>query len=344
MNRLVLAYSGGFAASAMIGWLAEQQAAEVVTVTLDIGQGRELAAVRERALASGAVRAHVIDAREEFVRDFVQPALQAGVFAAGRLDRVASLACPLIARRLVEIARMESASLVAHGGRPGSSSEAALHAAIGSLDPALRVLAPLREWPPARASAVPVPPAERWRTDANLWGRVVEPVDNELAADAFVLTRAAAETPRDAAFVEIDLVAGVPVRANGVEMPLVEMIESLETIAGAHGVGRLPLPDGRAVEAPAAHVLAAAHGALTEVTLGADLAALQRQLAVVYVRLIDGGRWFSDVREGIDTFVRILQPRVSGQVRVRLSRGECTIADVRASRPAAGAPSPKAVA
>ena len=333
MHRIVLAYSGDLVTSAAIAWLAQQRGAEVVTVTLDVGQQRELAAVRERALALGAVRAHVIDAREEFVRDFVLPSLQAGVLDTAGHPLVVALARPLIARRLVEVARMESASAVAHGGVPGADGETALHEAIRSLDPNLEVIAPAREWAMseqeliafARERNIHVPQTEGYRTDASLWGRFVSPLGSSgVPEDAFTLTRPPADCREDGAIVDIDFVAGQPVRANGVEMSMMEMIESLETIAGAHGVGRTAV-DGGVIEAPAVVVLHAAHRALESFVIGADLAAMKAELARVYSATVTGGRWFSDLREAIAAFVGVVQPRVTGSVRVTLARGECHV-------------------
>lgn len=329
MKRIVLAYSGSVATSAAIPWLREQHTADVVTVTLDLGQERELAAVRERALALGASRAHVIDARDEFVRDYMLPALAADV-----LDVGATLPRPLIARRLVDVARMESAAAVAHGGQAGSQAVTALTRCVGGLDPALAVIVPTADWSfsgpellaYARSHGVAVPPPHSYRLDASIWGRVVVP--NEPAAvseDLFLLTRSPEECPPEAAMLDLEFAAGVPVRANGVEMPIAELIESLETIAGAHGVGRWSA-GAAIVEAPAVAILAAAHRALEALVVGDDLAALKAQLADVYAHVLTTGEWFSPRREAIDAFAAVVQKRVTGSVRLELLKGRCTIA------------------
>ena len=343
MNRIVLAYSGGLATSVAIPWLASRHDAEIVTVTLDLGQARELAAVRERALALGAVRAHVIDAKDEFVRDFIEPGFRAGLFTERHLDRTVHIARPLIARRLVELAKMESSSVVAFGGPHGS----ALSTAIAGLAPALRVISLLDseeftavDLPSlARQYDVQVPPAAGHHVDATLWGRVVHGGGDADREEAFTLTRAAAESPATPAVVDIDFVNGLPVRTNGVEMSLAEMIESLETIAGAHGVGRdLAAGPASAVEAPAALVLQTAQQILEAAALGPDLSTLTAKLATVYGELVTSGRWFSDVREAIDGFVGVLSPRVTGRVRLQLLRGSLTLLDVIVSSPADATP------
>ena len=357
MKRIVLAYSGGLVTSAAIAWLAEERGAEVVTVTLDFGQERELAVVRERALALGAVRAHVIDVREEFVREFVLPALQADALEAAGHPMVVALARPLVARRLAEMAKMESAAAVAHGGAARTAAEESLHEAIRSLNPDLQVVAPAREWDMpidqlaafARARNIHVPPADSFRADATLWGRILTSLDGSvIPEDAFTLTRPAADCEGEGALVDIDFKAGVPVRANGVEMSLIEMIESLETIAGAHGVGRVDA-GAYVVEAPAAVVLHAAHRQLESLVVGADLALMKTELARLYAKAVVGGRWFSDLREALAAFTTVMQPRVTGSVRVGLAGGRCEVIESSSPneiRPAgsAPAPAPKAVA
>ena len=290
MNRIVLAYSGGLETTAAIPWLIEAYGAEVVTVTLDLGQGRELAHLRERALNAGAVRAHVLDAREEFVRGYILPALQRGAFSPGREFEGTRLSRPLIARRLVEVARMEGAGAVAHGCSAADPDRAPLESSLRQLDPGLSIIAPLCEWRMsdaevteyARARGIPVTAApQRQQVDANVWGRQLHGSASE---GDYTLTRSIADAPADAAFMDIEFEAGVPVRANGVDLPLIEMIESIETIAGTHGVGRLPGPNGSVAESPAAVVLHAAHTELVR-------------------------------REG----------RVTGAVRVKLLKGSCEI-------------------
>jgi argininosuccinate synthase len=380
-QRIVLAYSGGLDTTVAIRWLIEQYQAEVVAVTLDIGQGGELADIRERALAAGAVRAHVIDAREQLVRDYILPTLQAGVLGArcvragveeaalreGRAVLAGALGHALIARRLVDVARMEGASAIAHGEvahaevahaevappkAAGTFPEKVagtfcakvapgrIGASIHALDPALTVIVPECIWQMspadkvayARASGIAAPayPENPYRTDANLWGRSVTsalPVD--LPDDIYTLTRAPNDCPDEPAYLEIEFDAGVPVRANGIEMPMLELVESLEIIAGAHGVGRIGAGHGlsgapREVhEAPAAVVLHTAHAALEKLVMTPDLQRLKHQLAGEYADLVQSGSWYSDTRTAIDAFVRTIQPHVTGTVRLTLIKGEC---------------------
>lgn len=292
MTRIVLAYSGGLEATAAIPWLAETYGAEVMTLTLDIGQGLDLAHIRERALAAGAVRAHVLDAREEFVRGFILPALHAGAFSSDREFAGIALSRPLIAKRLVDMARMESAGAVAHGCACDALDRQRLEGAVHAIDPGLEIRAPLCTWGMSsaevveysRARNIVVGPAPARNVDANVWGRVIH---GSMAPGDYRLTRAVPDAPATAAVMNIEFDGGAPVRANGVEMPLIEMIESIETIAGAHGVGRLPGPGGSVAESPAAVVLHSAQSELSRARDGSDHAA-HLFSGTVRVRLFKG--------------------------------------------------------
>ena len=357
MARIVLAYSGGFDTSVAIPWLAEQHGAEIIAVTLDVGQGRELVDVRARALAIGAVRAHVVDVRDEFARDYILPALQAGAIYDDRYPMATALARPLLARRLVDLARMEGATAIAHGCAGTDNDQVRLEVALRALDPSMEVMAPARIWGMspvqkaeyARAHGIPVPATGPYRVDSNLWGRsiergVLEDPWTEPPDDIYTLTRSPADCPDEPAYVEIDFESGVPVRANGVEMPMIEMIESLETIAGAHGVGRIDMVENGLVggksreiyEAPAAVVLHTAHSELEKMVIPRDLERIKHDMARTYADLVYDGHWFSPTREAIDAFVKAVQPHVTGSVRLKLFKGDCRVAG-RKSRDAAHA-------
>jgi argininosuccinate synthase len=349
MTRIVLGFTGGAADAAAIGWLLGRYGAEVVTLTVDYGQGDELAAIREKALALGAVRAHVIDGREELVRDYLLPAMQAGA-----LDRGDALVYPLLAKRLVDIARMEGAFAVAHcAGAP--AVRRVLESEIALLDPRLQSIAAPALWDFsdadlavfARRQGVPAIAPGELRIAASVWGRrlVAPPGTSAVSSEFFTLTRDADECPHDAALVDVQFAAGVPVSANGIEMSMLELMESLETIAGAHGVGR-DVRGATATEAPAARVLSIAYDALEQEALGHDLASLKRRLADVYASTLVEGRWFSDLREAIDAFTKVTRARVSGTVKLRLSGGECAVVSCEpaAIAPASGADSSRAVA
>jgi argininosuccinate synthase len=348
MERIVLAYSGGLDTSVAIPWLAEKYHAEVIAVTMDLGQGRELDDVRERALAVGAVRAHVLDVREEFAREYILPALQAGAMYEDRYPLATALGRPLIARHLVQIAEMEGATAIAHGCTGKGNDQVRLDVSARALSPAIRVIAPAREWRMtrsdeiayARARQIPVPATVEspYSVDANLWGRsvecgVLEDPWVEPPEDVYLLTRSPAAWPDTPAYVEVEFEAGLPVRLNGIPMRFTELIESLQTIAGLHGVGRIDMVENRLVgiksreiyEAPAAVVLHAAHRELEKLVTARDLERLTHDLGRLYADLVYTGLWFTPAREALDALVAKVQERVTGAVRLKLFKGSCGV-------------------
>jgi argininosuccinate synthase len=281
MNTIVLAYSGGFRSSNAVHWLSETTGADVVTLTLDIGQREDLPAIRSRALSCGARRAHAIDAREELVREFLLPSLEGGPCEPDAIPLVGELPAALIARKLLEVARIEGASMVAH-----AAVDQSIDAAFRALDSGITMLAPAREWQmdPAelatyartRGMAPRDTSNSDCRIDENLWGRTISFRDGD--GRPKLAHRLAASTA-DAAHLEIRFESGVPVAINDVPMPPVEVLESLALIAGRHGVGHLETSgDGRTIvyDAPAATVLHTARAALGE------------QTGVVYLNVVDG--------------------------------------------------------
>ena len=345
MKRIVLAYSGGLDTSVAIPWLAEKYGAQVVAVTLDLGQGENLEAARERALSTGAVNAYVVDVRQEFAHRFILPALQAGALYEERYPLATALGRPLIASKLVEIAHAEHAQAIAHGCTGKGNDQVRIDVSARALDPSITVVAPAREWGMnradeieyARARNIPVPvtKASPYSTDENLWGRsiecgVLEDPWHEPPEDAFTLTRSGPHCPDLPAYLELTFEEGVPTEVNGVPMPLVELVHSVATIAGVHGVGRIDMIENRLVgiksrevyEAPAAVVLHAAHRELENLVMPKDLLRLKRQLAAQYADLVYNGLWFTPTREAIDAFVASTQSTVSGQVRLRLYKGQ----------------------
>ena len=254
-ERVVLAYDGGLAASAAIPWLTETHGVEVTTISLDIGQGRDLAELRARALACGAVRAHAIDARDEFARDVLLPSLY-GHHTDSAQRAIAALPRPFIARKLVEIAGIEGARRVSH-----ASADGTLDDEVHALAPSLRVVAPAREWGMdadalityAKQHRLPVPIRGAYRVDQHLWGRVLT---WEGEYEPPLVTRQLTE----AALVDIHFEHGVPTAINGVPMAPAELIECLSVIAAQHGIGRIDLAGASRtlIDAPAAIVLHAA--------------------------------------------------------------------------------------
>jgi argininosuccinate synthase len=346
IHRIVLAYSGGLDTSVAIPWLKEQYGAEIIAVTLDLGQGRELNQIRERAISTGAIRCHVLDVREEFARDYILPALQADALYEERYPLATALSRPLIAKKLIEIAHMENATAMAHGCTGKGNDQVRIDVSARAIDPAISVIAQAREcgmtrpeeiaYARARNVSVPTTIASPYSTDQNLWGRsiecgVLEDPWNEPPDDIYTLTKAPADAPAVPAYVEIEWQDGVPTAVNGVEMPLVELIDSLETIAGVHGVGRIDMVENRLVgiksreiyEAPAALLLHQAHRELEGLVIPKDLQRLKQRLSQEYADIVYNGLWFSPTRSAIDAFMQNIQPRVTGTVRLKLYKGDC---------------------
>ncbi len=348
MERIVLAYSGGLDTSVAIPWLKEKYNAEIIAVTMDLGQGRELEEVRDRALAAGATRAHVLDLREEFARDYILPALKADAIYEDRYPMATSLGRPLIAEKLVEIAGIEQATAVAHGCTGKGNDQVRMDVTTRALNPKLRVIAPARDWGMtrpeeieyARKRGVPVPATVEspFSTDSNLWGRsiecgVLEDPWMEPPEEIYTLTKSPAECPDEPAYVEIVFERGVPTLINGVAMPLLDLIASLGTIAGAHGVGRIDMVENRLVgiksreiyEAPAAVALHAAHKELQKLVTTRDFDRFARTVSLQYADIVYNGLWFTPLRRALDAFVDSAQERVTGVVRLKLFKGDCRI-------------------
>lgn len=295
MEPVVLAYSGGPQSSAAVHWLATTSGAEVVALTLDLGQGGDLEDVRDRALAAGAVRAHVLEVREEFARDYLLRALKANALYRGGRSLATLLGRPLIANRLVEIAGIERTTTVAHGS---PLDQMQITNAVRALAPQMTVLVP----PPAAASAA-------------------QPAHARVPADC----------PSEPAYVEITFEGGTPTALNAVAMPLLDLMGSLDILAGAHGVGRLA-----GLETPGMHVLASALAQLDAAVVPADTARFAAVIAHEYAKVIGNGAWFATLRPALDAFADAVQQGAAGCVRLKLFKGECTVVDTHPAPPVKG--------
>jgi len=346
-GRVVLAFTGSLDTSVAIPWLREQHQAEVVTLTLDLGQGRVLEDVRDRALAAGAVRAHVLDVREEFASRFIVRALKADAVYEDRYPMATSLGRALVAEKLVHIAAIEQATAVAHCGTAKDNDHIRIESSVRALNPRLHVLAPLQEWSMsseqtveyARARGMTVSIVETpYSVNANLWGRavqygVLEDPWTEAPEEVFTLTKAPAECPDEPAYVEITFESGVPIAINGVEMPILDLIGSLGIIAGAHGVGRIDMVENRLAgikgreiyEAPAAVLLHAAHKELQKMVVTTGVDRFSRAVSLQYADTIYNGLWFAPLREALDAFIDKVQERVTGVIRMKLFKGDCRV-------------------
>ncbi len=346
--RIVLAFSGGLDTSAAIPWLKEKHGAEIVTVTMDLGQGRGgLEAVRDRALSIGAARAHVLDLRDTFAHDYVLPSLAADALYDDRSPMIAALSRPVIAQKLVEIAEIEHADAVAHGGG-AHTRKATLDVLLRSFAPKLKILTPVLEWGMTRPELVTFArqhgvhvatgPDDPCRTEANLWGRSIECADladawTEVPDEIFTLTNSARNCPDEPAYVEITFANGAPAALNGVALPLLELITSLGTIAATHGVGRVEVVEHRVgvarlreiSEAPAAVLLHAAHRELRKLSASRAFERFSRAVSAEYADIIYAGHWFSPLRKALDGYVHAVQDRITGVVRLKLFKSAYAI-------------------
>jgi argininosuccinate synthase len=349
MSSVVLAYSGGLDTSVAIRWIKEQYNLDVITLTIDIGNARDLPAIAARAQQIGAVKAMVVDARADFMRYFVWPALQAGAIYEGSYPLATALARPLIARLLVEVARAEGAIAVAHGCTGKGNDQVRFDVSINTLAPDLKIIAPVREWSMTRDSeiayatehAIPinVSTANPYSVDQNLWGRsvecgVLEDPWAEPPEEVFAWTaNPDVDEHIEPTYLEIMFQHGIPLALNGEDMDGVLLVETLNKLAGKYGIGRIDHIENRLVgiksrevyEAPAGVVLHAAHQALESLTLGRDQARFKEVVAAEYARLIYNGQWYSALHQDLAAYVQSTQRFVSGTVRVKLSRGHCAV-------------------
>jgi argininosuccinate synthase len=346
--KVVLAYSGGLDTSIAIPWLKEHKGFDVVSVTVDVGQPVDLARVRAKATASGAVAAYVADARAEFAAEFLAPALRANALYEGVYPLSTALARPLIGRHLVAVARREGATHVAHGCTGKGNDQVRFELATTSLAPDLQVVAPTREWKMTReeeiayaqAHGIPVDAtqASPYSTDENLWGRsvecgILEDPAVEPPEEAYGWTTSPQAAPDTPAYVRLTFDQGLPIAMEGVALPFHELILRLNRLAGAHGVGRIDHLESRVVgiksrevyECPAAIVLIRAHQALEALVLPRDVLDFKRTVEQRYAQLIYDGFWFTPLREALDAFVQSTQGRVTGDVAVRLFKGSATV-------------------
>ena len=349
MNKVILAYSGGLDTSVAIRWLAEHYDAEVITLTIDLGQGdRDLEEVRARALKIGAKKALVVDAKELFVNYFVFPALKAGALYEGVYPLATALGRPLIAKLLVDVAREEGAQYVAHGCTGKGNDQVRFDVAVAALAPDLKVIAPIREWKMARDEEIeyahknnipiPVTNASPYSVDQNLWGRsietgILEDAWAEPPADVYEWTRDVDETPSEPEYITIEFREGIPQKLNDEELGGVELIQRINEIGGKHGVGRIDHVENRLVgiksreiyEAPAAVILMTAHSALESMTLTKDSLRFKAIVSQYYADLVYNGLWFSALHQDLEAYNQSSQRFVTGTVRLKLYRGTAMI-------------------
>jgi len=355
-GKVVLAYSGGLDTSVAIRWIQERYGLDVVALTVDVGNEKDLKAVQEKALQIGAAKAIVIDAKELFVKYFVFPALQANALYQGKYPLATALARPLIVKLLVDVAREEGAVAVAHGCTGKGNDQVRFDVGIMTLAPDLKIIAPVREWRMTRDEeieyaakhGIPVPATieSPYSVDQNLWGRsieagVLEDPWAEPPEEVFAWTRNPADAPDEPAYLEIEFERGIPVALNGEALDGVSLIERLNRIAGEHGVGRIDHIEDRVVgiksreiyEAPAATVLITAHQDLEQLTLSKDQLRFKALVSQAYAEMVYNGLWYSAFHQDLAAYIQSSQRFVNGTVRVRLHKGTCRVVGRKSPNP-----------
>lgn len=346
-KKVVLAYSGGLDTSVAIKWLQEKNY-DIIALCLDLGEGKDLAFVKEKALSVGAIKSYMIDVQEEFANEYALMAMQAHTLYEGKYPLVSALSRPLIAKKLVEIAEQEGATAVAHGCTGKGNDQVRFEVSIQALNPYLEVIAPVREWKwsreeeiaYAKENDVPIPINldSPFSIDQNLWGRSNECgiLEDPWAAppeDAYEMTLSLEDTPNKPEFVEIGFEAGIPTTLNGTTYPLSELIKKLNALAGKHGVGRIDHVENRLVgiksrevyECPAAMTLITAHKELEDLTLVKEVAHFKPMIEQKITELIYNGLWFSPLKQALHAFLQETQKNVTGMVRVKLFKGHAIV-------------------
>ena len=349
-DKIVLAYSGGLDTSVIVPWLKEHYGCEVVTYTADVGQGdEELEGLEEKALASGATKAYIVDLRDEFLTDYAFPTMQAGAIYERLYLLGTSFARPVTAKSMVEVAEKEGADAVSHGCTGKGNDQVRFELTVKALNPFLDVVAPWREWDiRSREDALAYADAHGitvnqtaqsiYSRDRNIWhmsheGGDLEDPWNEPGEDVYCLTVAPENAPDDPMYAVIDFEQGVPVSVDGMAMGAVELLTHLNEVGGAHGVGRADLVENRLVgmksrgiyETPGGTILYAAHQGLESICLDRDTLHYKELAANRFAELTYDGRWFTPLHESLRAFVGKTQERVTGSVRVKLYKGQCTV-------------------
>ncbi|MEO5666880.1 MAG: argininosuccinate synthase [Bdellovibrionota bacterium] len=348
-KKVVLAYSGGLDTSAMLLWIKEKYNCEVVCFCADIGQGAELDGLQEKAKKTGASKTHIIDLRDDFVRNYVWTAVKANAVYEGVYLMGTSLARPVIAKKQIEIAREEGAEAVAHGATGKGNDQVRFELTYYALNPSIQVLAPWRDWEfkgrtdlinycaahniPVQATA-----AKPYSTDANLMhvsyeGGILEDPWAEAPEEIFRLTNSTQKAPDEAEVVEIEFIKGEPVALNGKKLAPVELLTELNTIGGRHGVGRIDVVENRYVgmksrgvyETPGVTILQTAHRGVESITMDREVMRLRDSFAVKFSEMVYYGYWYAPEGEVLRKMIDSTQTFVTGIARVRLHKGSAQL-------------------
>ncbi|MCI1591029.1 MULTISPECIES: argininosuccinate synthase [Heyndrickxia] len=343
-EKIVLAYSGGLDTSVSIKWLQEKYGYDVIALGIDVGEGKDLEAIRQKALNVGAIKAVMIDGKELLANEYILPTLKANTLYEGKYPLSSALSRPLISKLLVQIAEEEGAVAVAHGCTGKGNDQVRFEVSIQALNPTLKVVAPVREWGMTRDEEIeyaekhgipiPIDLDNPFSIDANIWGRaceagVLENPWNEAPEEAFAWTNPIEKTPDEVEYLEISFDKGIPIAINDQEMGIVEVIETLNELAGKHGIGRIDHIENRLVgiksrevyENPAALLLINAHKELEFLTLPREVTQFKTTVEQQLAKMIYEGLWYSPLKPAIDAFIEETQRTVTGKVRIKLFKG-----------------------
>jgi argininosuccinate synthase len=345
VKKVVLAYSGGLDTSVIVPWLKENYGCEVVCFCADVGQAEELDGLEEKALASGASHLIIRDLKEEFVEDYIFPTMKAGAIYERKYLLGTSMARPLIAKHMIDVAHEVEADALSHGATGKGNDQVRFELTFAALDPRLQVIAPWREWDIrsredaikyANEHNVPVTATEKsiYSRDRNLWhlsheGGLLEDPWKEPQESMFLLSASPENAPESPAYVDITFESGTPVAINGEQYSPAQLLMKLNVLGGAHGIGRVDLVEGRLVgmkshgvyETPGGTILYAAHRELESLVLDRQTIQYKDLVALKYAELVYDGLWFSPLRESLEAFVDATQGPVTGEVKLKLYKG-----------------------
>ena len=342
-EKIVLAYSGGLDTSVLIKYLQEKYDAQVITVTVDVGQQEDLRAAEEKAKKLGVLKHFSIDAKDEFAKNYIFPAIKANALYEGKYPISTSLSRPLIASKMVEVAEKEGATALAHGCTGRGNDQVRFDVTLGSLAPDKKIIAPVREWGMtreeeiayAKTKGIPVSnAAKKYSIDASVWGRAIEcglleDASQEPPEDAYEWTVSAEKAPNKPEVVTLKFDAGVPVAVNGENMTPLALIEAMNKIAGRNGVGRIDHIEDRLVgiksrevyECPAATVILEAHKDLEKMVMTRHQVLFKQQIDAEWVFLAYAGLWVDPLKDDLDAFINKSQENVNGEVKLKLFKG-----------------------
>jgi argininosuccinate synthase len=348
VKKVVVAYSGGLDTSVILSWIKENYNCEVITCCVDVGQGKELKGLNEKARKTGASKSYIIDAKEEFVTDYIYPAIKANALYENKYFLGTSIARPVIAKKIAHIVKKENADAVCHGATGKGNDQVRFELAFKALIPNIRIIAPWREWDiksredaidyaKKRNIIIPVTKAKSYSSDANLWhvsyeGGILEKLDNEYDESMLRITVSPEKAPDKPVYLTIAFEQGIPISINGKKLNPVKLITKLNEIGGANGIGRIDIVENRLVgmksrgvyESPAAMILYAAHEELESIVLDRDTLHFKQLLASKYAEIVYYGLWFSPLREALDVFINDTQKYITGSIKLKLYKGNIT--------------------